>query len=166
MILHIVLTPGNIYIRQDRVRHQGCQVRWSTAHDLGLDDHRSNTQKSLKIAVKRLLVPNFSSPAAREKGLRLGDCVTKPRIGYPCRPHHPRHPGSGSWNPGRATYPVSRTSALPPSAVICPGTAPHKPPAPATAASLCSPSPWQWESQPGGMICCPIGCHPLSCAWA
>ena len=49
MILHIVLTPGNIYIRLDTVRHQGCQVRWSTAHDLGLDDHHSNMQKVPKI---------------------------------------------------------------------------------------------------------------------
>ena len=71
------------------VRHQGYQVRWSTCHDMGLDDHRSNTQKSLKFAVKWLLGPKFSSPAARFKGLRLGERGRQPRIRYPNRHHHP-----------------------------------------------------------------------------
>ena len=71
------------------IRHQGYQVRGSTCHDIGLDDHRSNTQKSIKFAVKWLLGPKFSSPAARFKGLRLGGRSRQPRIGYPNRHHHP-----------------------------------------------------------------------------
>ena len=39
-------------------------------------------------AVNGVLGPKFSSPAARFKGLRLGDRVGQPRIGHPGR-HHP-----------------------------------------------------------------------------
>ena len=55
-----------------------------------LDEHSSTTQKSLKFQGKRHFGPTLSSPAARQKGLRLGDCAGQPRIGYPGRHHHTR----------------------------------------------------------------------------
>ena len=47
-------------------------------YDQGLDEHNSLTQKSLKNQGKRPFGSKFSSPAARYKGLRLGDGAASP----------------------------------------------------------------------------------------
>ena len=53
------------------------------------------------LAVNGVLGPKFSSPAARFKGLRLGDRVGQPRIGHPGRHHHAVGSKGGVTTPGQ-----------------------------------------------------------------
>ena len=65
-LFHTFVTPGNRPVKLK----QGTVPRVSGmggifAHDLGLLEHGSHHSNPLKIAVKWLLGPKFSSPAAR-----------------------------------------------------------------------------------------------------
>ena len=103
---HVFSAPGNSPVKvglRYNTRGAGSGAYGSDTgsiyHDRGLDEHSSPTQKSLKNQGKRPFRPKFSSPAARCKGLRLGDRATQLRIGHPGRHHHPRQPREWSRRP-------------------------------------------------------------------
>ena len=79
------------------------KVQWSILHYFGLEAPRGTAHPSnvhAIFAVNGVSGPIFSSPAARFKGLRLGDRTGQPRIGHPSRHHHPRQPQGGVAAPG------------------------------------------------------------------
>ena len=75
-------------------------MRGSTAHNIGLDDHGSPTQKSLKIAVKRCFGPKIFFACGALKGASpRGPCLTaQNRLPWPS-PSYPSAEGI-SQNPG------------------------------------------------------------------
>ena len=54
------------------------------SHNIELGGHSSTQSKAANLAVKRRFAPKVSSPAARFKGLRLGD-----RVGHPTQNRPP-----------------------------------------------------------------------------
>ena len=91
----------NIMIKLRKLPGRVRKVQWSILRAFGLGDptaHPSNFHAIF--AVNGVLGPKFSSPAARFKGLRLGDRTGQPRIGHPSRHHHPRQPQGGVAAPG------------------------------------------------------------------
>ena len=91
----------NIIVKLRKLPGRVRKVQWSILRDFGLGDptaHPSNFHAIF--AVNGVLGPKFSSPAARFKGLRLGDRTGQPRIGHPSRHHHPRQPQGGVAAPG------------------------------------------------------------------
>ena len=71
-------------------------------HDNGRGNHGSTTQKSLKIQVKWHLSTKFSSPAARLKGLRLGDMLANPKSATLTVSIVPVDPANGVAIPGES----------------------------------------------------------------
>ena len=83
------------------------KVQWSILHYFGLEAPRGTAHPSnvhAIFAVNGVSGPICSSPAARFKGLRLGDRTGQPRIGHPSRHHHPRQPQGGVAAPGFARH--------------------------------------------------------------
>ena len=78
----------------------GVRCTGSSSHNIGLDDPWVHRSKTTQNSVKRHFGLKIFFACGALKGLRLRDCGTQPRIGYPNRHHHPRHPRQLVGTPG------------------------------------------------------------------